>query len=79
MSVFRCECDSAFGSEMQLCDHIRRKHGIEVHKGCLGSPHWGYCNQDTCTRVNGHGRRIPDFEALKRHLSECQYLNVFAD
>ena len=66
-----CECGwgkSKGGGELSdFLGHVRGFHKIQV---CLGSSHYAHCNDDSCCRQNGHGRRIHSFELLVEHLSD---------
>lgn len=76
MERVRCSCGwggSLGGPAHAFIDHVRGKHGIDVK---AGHSHWAHCNEATCERSNGHGRRIPNLGALLQHLEQRHGLDA---
>eukprot|EP00798_Chlamydomonas_sp_ICE-L_P028773 gene28773-31956_t len=72
------ECDCGFGSrkgatEQSILEHVRGKHDLDVR---LGNCHFAHCNEVTCTRSNGHGRRLGSWYALFQHLENRHYVCI---
>ena len=53
------------GDIEDLLGHIRGHHDIEIRTGLS---HFAHCNEPSCERSNGDGRRINSFVGLQNHL-----------
>ena len=75
---FSCSCGFYTNGDIDddLLGHIRGHHDVEVR---TGYSHFAHCNEDTCLRTNGHGRRINSFRELQIHLERCHWIEIYED
>ena len=77
MTLYQCQLCS-FGSSTgaraeDIINHVRGCHYIDIRSGNF---HFAHCNEDSCLRQNGHGKRLHDIDHVISHLSDEHYIDI---